>query len=88
MNRHRGAAALLVTLFTLVVLGIALYVLSPRRDLRDIQSHVGHTLGNGVEGLLQHVPSFDTLLGTPWGWAAILGLFVVVLAFVQRGPGR
>ena len=94
MNRYRGTAVLLVTLFTLVVLGVALYVLTPRRDLGEVQSNMAHTLVAAVAGLRQRChlppgPSLESLRDTPWGWAAGLAAVVSVLMLLQRhGDGR
>lgn len=94
MNRYRGTTVLLVALFTLALLGVALYAFTPRRAGADIDTQVVHTMVAALDGLLQRcgVSPHSTrtaLQATPWDWVGGLAAAVAIAAScTRRRPHR
>jgi hypothetical protein len=86
MKRHRGNAVLLVTLFLLVLLGVAFYLFTPRRDLGDVRTHVVDTMVATFDGLL-HRLGIPTPERSAWNAAPVLlGVVLGVLLARRRSP--
>jgi len=93
MSRYRGAAVFVATLFTLIALGLAFYILVPRREIQGVETHVLDGMVATVQGLLGRcglpgLGSLAVLQGPPWNWLAGAGAIVLVLTFLYLGGSR
>ncbi len=88
MKSHRGNAVLLVTLFLLVLLGVAFYLFTPRRDLGDVQAHVVDTMVATLDGLLHRlgIPTPDWRPLSAWNAVPVVAGVLLGLYLARRRP--
>ena len=91
MSRYRGAAVFLATLFTLIALGLALYLLVPRRDLGEVETHVLDGMLATMDGVLQRCGLTGGLGVEPlqaWNWLGGTAVVFLVLALLHQRASR